>query len=219
MLWAGRSRRAFDLGNRGALTPPEADPALLGIVQGGVHPGLRGECLDRLKEIGFDGYAIGGLSVGEPKSAMWDMVEAGMPGMPPGAPRYLMGVGTPEDLVEGVRRGVDMFDCVWPTRLARHGRVLADDGDFNLRRAEFAEDLAPLSRECECSTCRHHHRAYLRHLLMTGELSAFRLISIHNLSYTLDLMRRAREAIADGTFDELRRDMRGRRLRSNRPDG
>ena len=153
--WAERCRAAFDR----AKPVGGADPSLFGIVQGGVHADLRARCLDRLKEIGFDGYAIGGLSVGEPKSAMWDMVEAGMPGMPSDRPRYLMGVGTPEDLVEGVRRGVDMFDCVLPTRNARKGTVFTSRGRLVVKNAAYARDPRPLDPACSCYTCRHYSRA------------------------------------------------------------
>jgi len=200
LLWARRSREAFDRGNHGPQAPPGADPALFGIVQGGVHAGLRAECLERLKEIGFDGYAIGGLSVGEPKSAMWEMVEAGMPGMPPGSPRYLMGVGPPEDLVEGVRRGVDLFDCVLPTRNARKGTVFTSRGRLVVKNAKYARDPRPLDPECSCYTCAHYSRAYIRHLFQAGELSAQALATLHSVHFYLETMRRMRRSILEGGF-------------------
>jgi queuine tRNA-ribosyltransferase len=199
--WAERCRAAFDR------TEPVAgaDPSLFGIVQGGVHADLRERCLDRLKEIGFDGYAIGGLSVGEPKSAMWEMVEAGMPGMPADRPRYLMGVGTPEDLVEGVRRGVDMFDCVLPTRNARKGTVFTSRGRLVVKNAAYARDGRPLDPGCSCYTCRHYSRAYIRHLFQCGEILGPELTTLHSLHFYLATMRRMREAVLEGRFGEWAR--------------
>jgi queuine tRNA-ribosyltransferase len=194
------------------------DQALFGIVQGGSDPVLRATSARLTAELGFPGFGIGGLAVGEGPEERASSIDAVVSKLPDDKPRYLMGLGDPEGVLEAIARGIDLFDCVWPTRLARHGRVLTDDGDFNLRRAEFAEDLRPLGASCDCGTCRRHHRSYLRHLLMTGEMSAFRLISIHNLHFTLGLMGRARAAIADGSFDDLRRDHMARRLRSSRLD-
>lgn len=195
--WAGRSREAFDRLER----IPGADPALFGIVQGGVYPDLRARCLEGLREIGFDGYALGGLSVGEPKTAMWEMVEAGMPGMDPGRPRYLMGVGTPEDLVEGVRRGVDLFDCVLPTRNARKGTVFTSRGRLVVKNAAYAADERPLDPGCACYTCRRYSRAYIRHLFQTGEVLAQELASLHSLHFYLETVRRMRDAVVAGRFD------------------
>jgi queuine tRNA-ribosyltransferase len=194
--WARRSRDAFDGGGRIA----GSDPALFGIVQGGVHPDLRARCLEGLREIGFDGYAIGGLSVGEPKSAMWDMVEAGMPGMDAERPRYLMGVGTPRDLVDGVRRGVDLFDCVLPTRNARKGTVFTRRGRLVVKNAAYARDPRPLDPGCNCYTCRHYTRAYVRHLFRSGEVLAQELATLHSLHFYLNTMREMRRAIGEGTF-------------------
>ncbi len=200
--WARRSRNAFD-----RLPPVEgADPSLFGIVQGGVFPDLRARCLAGLRELGFDGYAIGGLSVGEPKSAMWDMVEAGMPDMPPDRPRYLMGVGTPEDLVDGVRRGVDMFDCVMPTRNARKGTVFTSGGRLVVKNAVYARDPRPLDPDCSCYTCRHYSRAYIRHLFQSGEVLAQELATLHSVHFYLGTMRRMRQAILDGRFEPWARD-------------
>ncbi|NNF05915.1 MAG: tRNA guanosine(34) transglycosylase Tgt [Candidatus Eisenbacteria bacterium] len=196
IAWAKRCRTAFDEGPR----LPDSDPALFGIVQGGVYADLRKECLERLKEIGFEGYAIGGLSVGEPKTAMWEMVEAGMPGMPEDQPRYLMGVGTPEDLVEGVRRGVDMFDCVMPTRNARKGTVFTSQGRLVVKNATYARDQRPLDESCKCYTCRHYTRAYVRHLFQAGESLGPQLATLHSLHFYLNTMQEIREAIEAGTF-------------------
>jgi queuine tRNA-ribosyltransferase len=193
--------------------------ALFGIVQGGADPRLRAVSAMHTAALGFPGFGIGGLAVGEESGERAAAIDASVAQLPDDKPRYLMGLGDPEGVLDAVGRGVDLFDCVWPTRLARHGRVLTAEGDFNLRRAEFAEDFRPLSPGCGCHTCRRHHRAYLRHLVMTGELTAFRLLSIHNLTFTLGLMASARQAIVDGSFDEFRLEVTGRRLRSNRPDG
>ncbi len=200
--WAARSRAAFD-----RLEPVAgADPALFGIVQGGIHADLRARCLEGLREVGFDGYAIGGLSVGEPKSAMWEMVEAGMPGMPVDRPRYLMGVGTPEDLLEGVRRGVDLFDCVLPTRNARKGTVFTSRGRLVVKNAVYARDPRPLDPGCTCYTCRRYSRAYVRHLFQCGEILAQELATLHSLHFYLNTMRRVRRAIEEGRFGEWSRD-------------
>ena len=202
VAWALRSRRAFD--TRDAL--PGSDQALFGIVQGSVYPDQRVECAGRLQEIGFDGYAIGGLAVGESKSAMWETVEAVEPHLPAERPRYLMGVGTPDDLVEGVRRGIDMFDCVMPTRNARNGQLFTRQGPMNIKNARFAEDDLPPDPACGCYTCRHFSRAYLRHLYVAGEITGSVLNSIHNVAFYLDTMRQIRHAIAHGTFAAFRRD-------------
>lgn len=199
--WARRSRDAFDRLER----VPGADPSLFGIVQGGIYPDLRDRCLDGLTGIGFDGYALGGLSVGEPKPVMWEMVEAGTERMPPDRPRYLMGVGTPEDLVEGVARGVDLFDCVMPTRNARKGTVFTSRGRLVVKNAAYASDPRPLEPGCTCYTCRNYSRAYIRHLFRSGELLAQELASIHSLHFYLSTMRRMREAIEAGRFREWAR--------------
>ena len=196
--WARRSRDAFDRGER----IPGADPALFGIGQGGVYADLRRDCMAALRDIGFEGYAIGGLSVGEPKSALWEMVEAGMPGMPEDAPRYLMGVGTPEDLVEGVRRGVDLFDCVMPTRNARKGQVFTSRGRLVVKNAVYARDERPMDPDCDCYTCRRYSRAYVRHLFQAGELLGQELASLHSLHFYLSTVRRMRKSLEDGTFGE-----------------
>jgi queuine tRNA-ribosyltransferase len=180
--------------------------SLFGIVQGASHLELRKESLDKTVEIGFDGYAIGGLSVGEEKSVMYETIEFLAPQMPQDAPRYLMGVGTPEDLVEAVYRGVDMFDCVIPTRNGRTGSAFTSHGKLNIRNAKFVKDSEPLDADCPCSVCRRYSRAYLRHLYQTGEMLAATLISHHNLAFFLETMRRVRTAIKAGQFGNFRND-------------
>jgi queuine tRNA-ribosyltransferase len=183
--WARRCRNAASAGSQ----------AVFGIVQGSVYPDLRLECLQELREIGFDGYALGSLSVGEPKEMMREILEGTLPHMPAHRPRYLMGVGTPEDLVEGVRLGVDMFDCVMPTRNARNGMLFTSRGSIQIKNSRFADDPDPIEPGCSCYTCRHFSRAYLRHLFLSKELLAFRLNTIHNLHHYLALMSEMRQAI------------------------
>jgi queuine tRNA-ribosyltransferase len=180
--------------------------ALFGIIQGASHLPLRRESLDKTVEIGFDGYAIGGLSVGEEKPVMYDVIEFVAPQMPSNAPRYLMGVGTPEDLIEAVYRGVDMFDCVMPTRNGRTGGAFTAGGKINIRNAKFAQDAAPLDADCPCSVCRRYSRAYLRHLYQAGEMLAAMMISHHNLAFFLDTMRKVRDSIKLGNFSRFRQD-------------
>jgi queuine tRNA-ribosyltransferase len=199
--WALRSRQAFD--TRNAL--PGSDQALFGIVQGSVYPDQRRRSLEELRAIGFDGYAVGGLAVGEPKSAMWETIEALEPHLPKDKPRYLMGVGTPEDLIEGVRRGIDMFDCVMPTRNARKGTVFTRDGRLVVKNSTFARDERPLDPDCNCLTCTRYSRAYLRHLFATGELLGPRLASLHSVYFYLALMTELRTALREGTFDDWSR--------------
>jgi queuine tRNA-ribosyltransferase len=179
---------------------------VFGIVQGAGHLDLRKESLDRTVDIGFDGYAIGGLSVGEEKPVMYDVLEFLAPQMPADAPRYLMGVGTPEDLIEAVARGVDMFDCVIPTRNGRTGSAFTSRGKLNIRNARFIDDPNPLDPECKCSVCGRYSLAYLRHLYQAGEMSAATMISHHNLAFFLDTMRRVRQSITSGTFPRFQRE-------------
>jgi queuine tRNA-ribosyltransferase len=181
--------------------------ALFGIVQGGTDEALRSESARRTVEVGFDGFAVGGLSVGEPREEMVPALAAAMAELPDDAPRYLMGVGDPAGMVEAVGLGIDMFDCVLPTRLARHGTLLTAAGRLNLRNARFARDPEPPDPSCPCSTCQRWSRGYLRHLLLANEPTAGRLLTVHNLAWTLDLVRRMRGAIVDGTFDALRREV------------
>ena len=181
-----------------------AGQAQFGIVQGGVFEDLRKESADATVAIGFEGYAIGGLSVGEPIEEMYAITEATAARLPSGQPRYLMGAGTPEDLVECVARGIDMFDCVMPTRNARNGQLFTSHGRINIKNARYAEDDRPLDPDCGCYTCRRHSRAYLRHLYLAGEMTGSALNTLHNLSFYLDTMRRIRDAIAFRTFDTFR---------------
>jgi queuine tRNA-ribosyltransferase len=201
--WAGRGRARLTAirGNAGDVpAATTAGQAQFGIVQGGVFTDLRAESAARLVEMDFEGYAVGGLSVGEPIDLMYEVVGATTPRLPAAKPRYLMGVGTPADLVEAVGRGVDLFDCVLPTRNARNGQLFTRWGPLNVKNARFAEDDAPPDPECPCYTCRHFSRAYLRHLFVAREITGSILNTIHNLAFYLDTMRLIREAIAFGTF-------------------
>ena len=180
--------------------------ALFGIIQGASHLDLRRESLERTVEIGFDGYAIGGLSVGEEKPVMLEIIEDIAPRMPADQPRYLMGVGTPEDLVESVARGIDMFDCVLPTRNGRTGQAFTSRGKLNIKNARFAADKRPLDEACACSVCRRHSRAFIRHLYLAGEMLAGILLTHHNLAFFLDTMRHVRQAIRSGQFAKFRRE-------------
>jgi queuine tRNA-ribosyltransferase len=178
--------------------------AQFGIVQGSVFPSLREQSARDTVAIGFEGYAIGGLSVGEPIDVMYDMVAHTTPFLPADRPRYLMGTGTPEDLVEAVGRGIDLFDCVLPTRNARNGQLFTSEGRLNIKNVRYAEDERPVDPACNCYTCRTHSRAYLRHLFAVGEINAATLNTLHNLSFYLDTLSRIREAIAFGRFESFR---------------
>ena len=180
--------------------------ALFGIVQGAGHLDLRRESLERTVEIGFDGYAIGGLSVGEEKHVMMEVIEEVAPRMPADKPRYLMGVGTPEDLIEAVARGVDMFDCVLPTRNGRNGQAFTSLGKLNIKNARYALDQKPLDESCACAVCRRHTRGYIRHLYQSGEMLASILLTHHNLAFFLDTMKAVRQAIRSGQFAKFRRE-------------
>jgi queuine tRNA-ribosyltransferase len=180
------------------------DQALFGIVQGGIFPDLRQASTRFLSELDFPGYGIGGLAVGETKEEMYATLDETCPALPGNKPRYLMGVGTPEDIIEAVYRGVDMFDCVLPTRIARNAALLTPDGRMNLRNAQYAEDARPVQEDCDCYTCRTFSRAYLRHLYRAGEVTALRLGTIHNITYLLKLMTEIRQAIVDDRLDDLR---------------
>ncbi len=204
--WARRARERFEAVRAGATDVVVTNPgqAQFGIVQGGVFPALRRESAERTVAVGFEAYAIGGLSVGEPVDAMYDVVGQTTAWLPEARPRYLMGTGMPDDLVEAVARGVDLFDCVLPTRNARNGQVLTRYGRMNLRNARFAEDDRPIDAACRCYTCRRHSRAYLRHLLTVQEMTAATLNTLHNLSFYLDLMGEIRDAIEFGSFESFR---------------
>ncbi len=206
LRWAERSKRAH----------ADSPNALFGIVQGGMYEDLRDESLDSLARIGFDGYAIGGVSVGEPKEDMARIVAHAAPRLPAEAPRYLMGVGTPEDIVGAVSAGIDLFDCVLPTRNARNGWLFTRFGDVKIKNARHREDTAPLDATCGCYTCRNFSRAYLHHLHRTNEILGARLNTIHNLFYYQDLMRGLREAIAAGRLDSFRTQFQAARVLESR---
>ncbi len=194
--WARRCREAYP--------PGEGQNLLFGIIQGGFFEDLRRKSAEQILSIPFDGYALGGLSVGESREEMLDMLRVSAPLLPPDKPRYLMGVGAPTEILNAVEQGIDMFDCVLPTRNARTGTLFTSLGKINIKRAEFKEDPAPLDPNCDCYSCRTFSRAYLRHLYKARELLAYRLNTIHNLHFYLEMMRRVREAIAKGEFALLK---------------
>lgn len=205
LRWARRSKDEFvQLGNPNAL---------FGIVQGGMYEHLREESLEGLKEIGFHGYAVGGLSVGEPKEEMHRIMEKIVWQLPEDKPRYLMGVGTPEDLVEGVSQGIDMFDCVMPTRNARNGWLFTRYGDIKIRNSKYKDDLRPLDPTCDCYACKHFSRAYLHHLQKVNEILGARLNTIHNLHYYLHLMQEIRDALDADRFEEWKAEFYENRAR------
>ncbi|MCW8894043.1 MAG: tRNA guanosine(34) transglycosylase Tgt [Deltaproteobacteria bacterium] len=195
--WAKRCRDVIPAGSKAAL---------FGIVQGGMELDLRKQSAEQLQEIGFEGYALGGLSVGEETSLMYDMMENGLPLLPRTSPRYVMGVGTPENLVEGVARGCDMFDCVMPTRNARNGMLFTNFGKLNIKQARFRDDQQPLDPDCDCYVCTHYSRAYLRHLYTSKEILASVLNTHHNLYYYQQLMAGIRQSIEQGTFLTFRKE-------------
>jgi len=212
LRWARRSKDYFEAhktkvpwfeeksGEKGT----EQTQALFGIVQGGMYPDLRRESAERTVELDFPGYAIGGLSVGEPRDKTWEMVETTIPLLPENKPRYVMGVGTPEEIVQYVSLGVDMMDCVLPTRAARHGLLFTSEGKVNIKNARHAQDESPLDPNCGCKVCGRYSRAYLRHLYSANEVLAQVLNTVHNLAYYLDTMRRVREDIQSGEFTSPR---------------
>lgn len=211
LKWAQRSadyfRKCVDVNQ-----PAAQRPQLFGIIQGSVYPQLRKECAERLLDMkGFDGMAIGGLSVGEPKELLYEMAAAAAPHIPDNLPRYAMGIGLPEDLVELVGYGIDMFDCVIPTRNARNGQLFTSFGTVEIRHAKYKEDPGPIDAECSCPVCRKYSRAYLRHLYLGKEILSSRLNTIHNLHYFLRLMDSARDAIRKGTYEIFKRDFHSRR--------
>jgi queuine tRNA-ribosyltransferase len=204
--------RTLDWAQRALEAHQRPDQALFGIVQGGVDNELRARSAAATAALGFPGFGIGGLSVGEPPAERNRVLEVVVAELPPHKPRYTMGLGDPAGVLDAVARGIDLFDCVWPTRLARHGRVLTPDGDFNLKRSEHRSSNLPLQTGCTCPTCSGYSRAYLRHLLITRELSVHRLITLHNLAYTMRLMQDARSAIGAGRFAEFHAATVARRL-------
>jgi queuine tRNA-ribosyltransferase len=197
LAWAGRARGVHH----------RSDQCLFGIVQGGTSLELRGAAARRTADLDFDGYGIGGLSVGEPRHLMLPAVEATTDALPADRPRYLMGVGDPVGIVESVARGVDMFDCVLPTRLARHGTALTSEGRYQVKAARLASDQAPLDPACGCQVCQRHSRAYLRHLFVVGEPTAARLLTLHNLAWLLGFVAQVGRAVADGTLCHLRAEV------------
>jgi len=215
LRWADRSRRHFDELKQ---EEPDRGEALFGIVQGGIYDSLRRESLAGLCEIGFDGYAIGGLAVGEPESERIEVLDQLMPGMPADQPRYLMGVGTPLDIADAVSRGVDMFDCVMPTRHARTGHLFTSRGIVKIRNARYTADTGPLDPDCDCYTCRNYSLAYLRHLAQSGEMLGPRLGTIHNLNYYQQLMKRLRAAIEAGELSRLVADLKSSYAQSGPED-
>ncbi|MEP6617868.1 MAG: tRNA guanosine(34) transglycosylase Tgt [bacterium] len=202
LRWLARCRSAFDELNVSDPIAGQTEQALFPIVQGGIHAGLRREAAAAIRDMGdWKGFGIGGLSVGEAKPDMYRILEDVHEVLPEDRPRYLMGVGFPEDLVEGVRRGVDIFDCVAPTRMGRNGTVFTRDGRLNIKRAEFRADRRPLDAECDCGACSRFTRAYIRHLFLADEILGLRLLSLHNVHFLVMLMRAARNALLAGTFD------------------
>jgi queuine tRNA-ribosyltransferase len=209
VLWARRARDAHR----------RPDQALFGIVQGGFEIDLRRRAADDLVALDFPGYAIGGLSVGEPKSLTYDLVAAVAERLPASRPRYLMGVGSPPSVIEAVRRGIDMFDCVMPTRVGRTGTALTDDAPINLRQAQYVDDLSPIESGCPCMACRHYSRAYLRHLFKAGEMLGPRLVSLHNLAFMGRLVAAMRQAICEDRFGAWSRDALARYEAGRTPKG
>jgi queuine tRNA-ribosyltransferase len=206
--WARRARARFNQlrESPGSVVVTNPGQAQFGIVQGATFPDLRTESVQATVEIGFDAYAIGGLSVGEPPEVMYDVVAHTAAQLPADCPRYLMGSGMPDDLVESVARGIDLFDCVLPTRNARNGQLFTREGPISIKNARYAEDTSPPDPACGCYTCRGFSRAYLRHLFLAGEITGSTLNTVHNLFFYLDTMRRIREAILFGTFEKLRQE-------------
>jgi queuine tRNA-ribosyltransferase len=205
--WACRSKRRFLEVVRDMPEEYDCEPRrfLFGIVQGSTYPDLRSECAARLVETGFDGYAIGGLSVGEPVELTYDILEHTAKLLPEDYPRYAMGIGTPVDILEGIARGVDMFDCVMPTRNGRNGLAFTSRGKLNIRNTRYAQDYVPVDDACDCYTCRNYTRSYIRHLFNSREILGLRLLSLHNIHFFLSLVRKARESITQGTFVEFKR--------------
>jgi queuine tRNA-ribosyltransferase len=198
--------------SRAVASRTRGDQALFGIVQGGADPELRASSAARTAALGFDGYGLGGLSVGEPEDERNRAIEVVVRELPDERVRYMMGLGDTRGMLDAISRGVDLFDCVWPTRLARHGKVLTPDGDYSIRRSAFLRSVEPLDAGCRCPTCRTYSRGYLRHLLLTREPTGLRLLTLHNLAYTVSLMQQVRAAIEAGSFTSFRSDVLARRV-------
>jgi len=196
LRWAKRGKDAFNNENQ----------SLFGIVQGGEFEDLRRESAIETVKMDFDGYSIGGTSVGEPKDIMYNMISYATRYLPYDKPRYLMGVGEPIDLLEGVSRGIDMFDCVLPTRLARHGNCFTRHGRMNIKNAKYKEDFTPIDETCDCYTCKNFTKAYVRHLITSGEVNGGRLLSIHNIRFLIKEMEEIRESIKEDRFEEYKKD-------------
>jgi queuine tRNA-ribosyltransferase len=216
-------RRSLELTTRWAVRCKNshrlAGQQLFGIVQGGMHHDLRARSIDDIRTIGFDGYALGGLSVGEEKEQMYDVMEYCAPLLPQNSPRYIMGIGAPEDLLEAVWHGYDMFDCVMPTRNARNGMLFTSQGRVNIKAKIYEEDAGPLDPDCSCKVCAQYSRAYLRHLYRTGEILASQLNTYHNLHYYLNLMQNARDAIRENSFDQFRKSYNAATLKKQPSEG
>lgn len=195
LRWAKRGKDVFNNPNQ----------SLFGIVQGGEFEDLRRESAEKTVEIGFDGYSIGGTSVGEPKDVMYNMITYATKYLPKNKPRYLMGVGEPIDILEGVSRGIDMFDCVLPTRIARHGNCFTKNGRINIKNAKYKEDFTPIESTCDCYTCTHFTKAYVRHLIVAGEVNGGRLLSIHNIRFLIKLVEDIRKSIKEDRFEEFKK--------------
>jgi queuine tRNA-ribosyltransferase len=192
--------RTLRWAKRGQMAHANPEQALFGIVQGGAYEDLRAHCAQQLVDMDFPGYAIGGTSVGEDKATMYQMIDYSVPYLPTNKPRYLMGVGSTDAILEGIARGVDMFDCVLPTRIARHGTLMSSQGRINIKNAKYEQDFGPIDPECDCSTCRNYSRAYLRHLIRANEGLGMRLLSIHNVRFLIKLTQAARQAILEDRF-------------------
>jgi queuine tRNA-ribosyltransferase len=222
LRWAGRSKKYFEEHKdkvpwpqtRTKTAAPHPYQSLFGIVQGGMYPDLRRECAEKLVEMDFPGYAIGGLSVGEPRNLTYEMVQAAVPHLPANKPRYLMGVGTPEEIIEYVGMGIDMMDCVLPTRAARHGLLFTSQGKVNIKNSRYALDEGPMDPNCGCKVCGRYSRAYLRHLYAANEMLAQVLNTVHNLAFYLDTMRAVRQSIQLGEFSRFLSGARSRGLNS-----
>jgi len=204
--WAERCKKAWET----MLNPINKGQVPFAIAQGGTSPELRSWCMEKLEALDFPGYGIGGLCIGEKKEDMWRAVDATMPLMPKEKPRYLMGVGAPDDILNAVERGIDVFDSVFPTRNARHGTIWASQGRINLDRREFLEDFRPLDLECKCPVCRNHSRAYVSHLLRVGEMEGMRLATIHNLYFTINLIKELQIAVRESRFSSFKAEMLGK---------
>ena len=197
--------RTLRWAKRGQIAHTREDQALFGIVQGGEFEDLRKFCAEELVKMDFDGYSIGGTSIGEPKDVMYKMVSYAVKYLPDDKPRYLMGVGSVDEILDGIEKGVDMFDCVLPTRIARHGALMTSTGRVNIRDSKYKEDFTPLDKECDCYCCKNYTKAYLRHLYVCDESFGKRLLSIHNIRFLIHMMEQAREAIKEDRFSEFKK--------------